>query len=368
MRVLHLGKLCPPNEGGIEVFTSDLLECLNLKSIEADLLCFGDKMEEGMYNGFKFYSCKIDLKLSSALVSLDFVKHFKKLANKYDLIHVHSPNPIAEMLSIFSPRPFVVHWHSDIVRQRILYTFYKPFQQAYLKRAKRIICTSPQYLESSNQVASYKEKAVVIPLGLNPRRLSCDENDEKFVEMKDKIKGKRVVLSIGRLIYYKGFEYLIESAKFLPDDVVVVIAGGGPLYAKLNNLIEKWNLKEKVLLAGKVKDVGIFMKNCDVFCLPSTERSEAFGLVLVEAFYYGKPLITTNVYGSGMSYVNRDGETGFVIPPRDPRAIAEAVMKVLSDKELYDRFSRNALDRVKEFDINSVVDRIIDVYNQVLEG
>ncbi|MGC9109194.1 MAG: glycosyltransferase [Caldimicrobium sp.] len=368
MKVLHLGKLCPPNEGGIEVFTYDLLEYLNSNGLQADLLCFGDKTLESTYNGFRFFSCKMNMKLSSAPLSWDFVNYFNKLAKNYDLIHVHSPNPLAEMLSIFSNKPVIVHWHSDIVKQKILYKFYKPFQQAMLKKAKKIICTSPQYLESSQQIEKFKDKAIVIPLGLNPKRLVYDENDKKFLEIKERIRGKKIVLSVGRLIYYKGFEYLIESAKFLPDDVIVLIVGGGPLYDKLVRMIENLELKEKVFLTGRVKDVGIFIKNCDIFCLPSVERSEAFGLVLLEALYYGKPLITTDVYGSGMSYVNKDGETGFVVPSKNPKALADAINKILFDRELYETFSKNALERFKEFDITSIGNKIINLYKEVLNS
>jgi glycosyltransferase involved in cell wall biosynthesis len=270
------------------------------------------------------------------------------------------------MLSIFSNKPVIVHWHSDIVKQKILYKFYKPFQQAMLKKAKKIICTSPQYLESSQQIEKFKDKAIVIPLGLNPKRLVYDENDEKFLEIKEKIRNKKIVLSVGRLVYHKGFEYLIESAKFLPNDAIVIIVGDGPLYNKLSDLVKKLNLKDKVFLTGriKVKDVGIFIKNCYVFCLSSV--LESFGLVLVEALYYRKPLITTDVYGSGMSYVNKDGETGFVVSSKNPKALAEAINKILSDKKLYETFSKNALERFKEFEITSIGNKIINLYKEVL--
>ncbi|MDK2922257.1 MAG: hypothetical protein PWR24_1814 [Desulfonauticus sp.] len=366
MKVLHLGKLCPPNEGGIEVFTYDLLEYLNSKGIKADLLCFGDRTFEDDYRGFKYFSCKMNLKLSSAPLSIDFIKKFVKLAKNYDIIHVHSPNPLAEVLSIFSSKPLIIHWHSDIVKQKILYLFYKPFQQATLKKATKIICTSPQYLESSKQISRFKDKAIVVPLGLNTQRLTHDEGDKKFLELIDRVKEKKIVLSIGRLIYYKGFEYMVQAAKYLHDNVVVVIVGDGPLYSKLKGMIDQLGLNDKVFLTGRVNDIGIFLKNCDLFCLPSIERSEAFGLVLVEALFYGKPLVTTDVYGSGMSYVNKSGETGLVVPPKDPKALAGAINKILSDSKLYKKFNYNAKERFKEFEISSIENRIITLYKEVL--
>lgn len=167
-------------------------------------------------------------------------------------------------------------------------------------------------------------------------------------------------------MYYKGFEYLIESAKYLNDNTIVLIVGAGPLYEDLINLIKKLALEEKVYLIGKVENIQTFIKKCDVFCLPSVERSEAFGLVLVEALFYGKPLVTTEVYGSGMSYVNKNNITGLVVPPKNPKALADAINKILMDKDLYQKFSKNALERFKEFEISSVGDKILALYEEVL--
>ncbi len=173
-------------------------------------------------------------------------------------------------------------------------------------------------------------------------------------------------MSIGRLVYYKGFEYLIESGQYVKDDVVIVIVGGGSLYERLKNMVKRLNLENKVHLAGRVEDVYSYIKNAGVFCLPSVERAEAFGLVLVEALYFGKPLITTAVEGSGMNYINQNGITGLVVPPRDAKALADAINKILSDSALYERFSKNALERFKEFEITSIGDKIISLYKEVL--
>jgi len=369
MKVLHLGKFCPPKEGGIEVFSYDLLEALNKKGVQADLLCFGETTKEDIYRNFKYFACKRNIKLNSAPLSFDFAKTFKKIVDDYDIIHVHSPNPLAEALTLFADKETIIHWHSDIVKQKISYIFYKPIQQKVLKKATKIIVTSPQYLSTSKQVANYKDKSVVIPSGLNPKRLEIKNEDlNEFERVKNKIKNKKVVLSVGRLVEYKGFEYLIEAGKYLREDIVVLIAGGGPLYEKLNKKIQELNLYNKVFLLGRVKNVSVFMKNCDLFCLPSVSRNEAFGLVLVEALYFGKPLVTTNVEGSGMNFVNINDETGLVVPPKNPKALAEAINKILSDESLYQKFSKNALSRFKYFEIDSIAEKLIELYNDILKG
>ncbi len=365
MRVLHLGKLCPPKEGGIELFTYDLLEYLNAKGIKADLLCFGDKDEESEYNGFRYFSCKLKMKLNSALISFNFIKKFSDLISKYDIIHIHSPNPLAEMLSIFSVKSTIIHWHSDIIRQKISYFFYKPFQQLLLKKAQRIICTSPQYLETSKQIQKFRNKAEVIPSGLNPKRLLTQSDDPKIGEILPRVKGKKIILSIGRLVKYKGFEYLIEASKYINQDSVIIIVGDGDLRESLKEKINQLKNKDKVILIGRVENVANYLKLCDIFVLPSISRNEAFGLVLVEALYFGKPLVTTDVKGSGMSYVNKNGETGFVVPPRDPKSLADAINKILTDKTIYIKFSLNARKRFKEFEISSIGKKIIKIYEEV---
>lgn len=367
MRIIHLGKLCPPNEGGIELFSYDLLEYLNNNGIKADLLCFGNKNITRKYKNFSYFESKMIVKLNSAPLSYAFYKTFNDIAENYDIIHVHSPNPLAEILAIKTDKKVIIHWHSDIVKQKIMYKFYKPVQQRALKKAKKIIVTSPQYLETSEQLKFVKDKAVIIPSGLNSKRLANSDDYTEYEKIENQIKNKKIVLSVGRLVQYKGFEYLIESAKYLNDDTVILIAGGGPLYKELWQKIVKLNLQAKVILPGRVNNVSIFMKMCNLFCLPSITRNEAFGLVLVEALYFGKPVVTTNVEGSGMNYVNQDGKTGLVVEPKNPLALAEAINKILSDKKIYDVFSKNALERFKEFDISSIGQKIIDVYREVIK-
>jgi len=194
---------------------------------------------------------------------------------------------------------------------------------------------------------------------------------KKFFEsIKNKIKRRKIVLSIGRFVYYKGFEYLIESARILKnkkiDNIAFIIIGYGELYNKLKQKIEDYKLSNNVFLLNNIKNVNIFLKNCDIFCLPSIERTEAFGLVLLEALYYGKPLITTNVYGSGMSYINKNGLTGFVVKARDAKEIAKAILKLANNKKLYKKFSLNASKRFNEFRIDSIGDKIIKLYKGLM--
>ncbi len=365
MNVLHLGKFGPPREGGIELFTYDLLEYLNNNSIKADLLCFDNITRRGTYKNFQYYSCKTNFIINSAPFSFDYCRIFKEIKNNYDLIHIHSPNPIAEVLALSCNKNIVIHWHSDIVRQKIIYLIYKAIQKKVLKRSKIIVCTSPHYLETSVQLEGFKDKCVVIPLGLAQERLN-NKSDLYNEKLFNALKNKRIVLSIGRLVKYKGFEYLIDSAKYLSEEIIICIAGAGKLYNKLQKRILKNDLQNKVILLGKVSNISFWMRKCDLFCLPSVSRNEAFGLVLVEAFYFGKPVITTNVNGSGMNFINMDGITGFVVNHEDSKAIANAINTILSNENLRKKFSQNAIERFKEFEIDKVGENIKMLYEEIL--
>lgn len=365
MKILQLAKLCPPCEGGIDIYSYDLTEELYKLGVDVDIICFSNVTKKES-KGFTQFSTKINAKIHSALISWDLIKIFLKIRKNYDILHVHVPNPLLEILTFFFDKRIVIHWHSDVVRQKMAYWLYKPLQKQMLKRADVIICTSSQYKATSKILKPFQDKIEIIPLGINPDRLTqLTSIDDNYLKLLEKAKGKKIVLSIGRLVTYKGFEYLIEAALYLPDDTIIWIAGGGPLYKRLSKKIKQLKLENKVLLLGKVKNIGEYLRRCDVFCLPSISRNEAFGLVLIEALFFGKPLVTTNVEGSGMSFVNLDGITGYIVPPKNPQRLAEAISKILNDQNLLKSFSENAKQRFQEFHIRVSAQKIIELYRKL---
>lgn len=370
MKVLQLGKHYPFNYGGIERFYFDLAKELTTQGVECDIFCANESknnkifMEENIkiitYGRFAF-------KASTSLSYKIFLQ-LKAIINDYDILHVHAPDPMITIaLSILKPKvPIIIHWHSDIVKQKNLKKMFLPFQNWLLNNAKLIIATSPNYIESSSDLSKYKYKCKAIPSGLNPKRLLLD--NEIYNNLKTQYKNKKIIYSFGRMSDYKGFEYLIESSKYLSDEFIVLIAGGGNR-SKYENIIKELKLSEKVKLLGRIDDreVGAYYNLADIFVLPSISRNEAFGLVQAEAMYFAKPIVSTNIEGSGVSYVNQDMSTGLIIPIKNPKAIADACIKVLNDKKLYDSFSVNARKRFdKYFDIKSITQEIIKKYKEVL--
>lgn len=367
MKVLHFGKYYPPYFGGVEKVNYDLVERLNQKpDCEVDELCFAHKVgyqETFVPDGYKVIRVPIwGIKFSTPLPK-SIVRAFWKLRNDYDVIHVHVPNPIASIVSLMAPKrtKIVVHWHSDIVKQKILLKFFKPFQTAFLKRASAIIATSQNYVDYSEELKPYVNKVSVIPIGLDASEMQYSDKDVE--KIKAEYSGKKIVLCIGRLTYYKGHQYLIEAAKQLNNNTVVLIGGVGELQKELEGTIRLNKVEEKVKLIGRIPQelIYAYYKAADVFCLPSITRAEAFGVVLLEALAMGTPIVTCNIEGSGVPWVNQDGETGYNVPVRDPNALAEKITLILSDSAISTQLSDNC---VKRFQSHFALDKMIsDTYS-----
>lgn len=367
-KVLQLGKFYPPNLGGIETTIYNITEELNKRGIRCDVLCSNSKREykEEFINNYKVYRTKSYGKLASTSISFQMISKLKEIIVNYDIVHVHHPDPMAN-LALFLTYPkdkkIVLHYHADIIRQKFFLKFYKPLLFWMLKRADAIIGTSSNHIEGSPFLKEFLHKVYIIPLGI--KRLFF--NEEEVKKIRNKFMNKKIVFSLGRMVYYKGFEYLIKSAEFLDNSYVILIGGDGPERKKLENLARKF--KNKVFLLGKIpqEELGNYYQACDVFCLPSIERAEAFGLVIVEAMSFGKPIVATKIPYSGVSWVNQDDITGYNVEPKNPKALAEAIIKICEKKELYTRLSQNARERFKSiFTVEAMVNKIINLYESLL--
>jgi len=244
--------------------------------------------------------------------------------------------------------PWVIHWHSDVIGDqaskliKFFYPLYAFFETKILKRAALIISTSEPYKASSKPLMPFLDKTTVIPLGIK------DVKKNKIIKTSNDF----VVLSVGRLTYYKGFESLIKAfAKLKDEPLNLKIVGNGEEFDNLNRLIKKLDLQSRVKILTGVTNENLsdIYQSCDVFCLPSIERTEAFGVVLLEAMRAKKPCIVTNVRGSGMSYVVKHNETGLIVNKNDPSALAQEILNLYKNPkfagELGDRGSERYLSQ-----------------------
>ncbi len=369
MKILQLGKFYPPDIGGIENAIYNITEELNKREIVCDVLCSNSesKYTEDVFNGYKVYRTKSYGKVASTSITPQIIFKLREIVSRYDIIHMHHPDPMANLaLFIVNPKKqkVILHWHSDIIRQKFLLKFYLPLQNWLLNRADAIIGTTIEYIAGSNYLSKYKHKCVSIPCGI--RKFDYDINIVN--QLRERYRGKKVIFALGRFVYYKGFEYLILSANYMNEDTVLIIGGDGPLKSKYLKMVKKYNLGEKVYLIGNIPQeiLGSYYEFCDIFCLSSIDKSEAFGLVQLEAMSFGKPVVATNIPGSGVNWVNQDGITGLNVKPEKPVELANAFKHILKNERLY-IFSQNAERRFKEeFTIEKETDRIVELYTRVL--
>ena len=330
MRILEVSKLYPPFWGGIETVVYDISTVLRQKEHNVDVLCVSDKNKstKEIVDGVNVYRCGSFAHLASTYLSFKFIKVWRKIRNNYDVIHVHLPNPLAVLaIVLFKPQKgckIIVHWHSDIVKQKYLKIPFIPLERWLLNRSSKIIATSQIYAYASQDLKKFLSKVEIIPIGIDEERMVAAP--EAIERIRQRYTDKFVIFALGRHVYYKGFEYLLDAAKYLDDKYIILLGGQGELTPRLQEKIKQHNLDEKVKLLGKIsaEELPAYFSAADVFCLPSVERSEAYGVVQLEAMACGTPVISTNIKGSGVSWVNKHGITGIVVPVKDSKALADS--------------------------------------------
>lgn len=371
LRVLQLGKFYPI-KGGVEKVMYDLTtgfaERFSHKVI-CDMMCAdGEKGSRTIHLGgnARLICCRTLWKVAATMISPSMIHTLKKECRNYDIIHVHHPDPmacIALFLSGYKGK-VVLHWHSDIQKQKVLLKFYQPLQEWLLKRADLILGTSPVYLAESPCLQSVQGKTRCLPIGVEPMRPQA----ERVAAIREKYPCKKIVFSLGRLVAYKGYEYLIEAARFLDDDYVLLIGGTGPLKAELDEKIKMLGLEGKVVLLGRVSDEDLpaYYGACELFCLSSVQKTEAFGIVQIEAMSCGKPVVATNIPGSGVSWVNAHGQSGLNVAPESGRELAEAIRAIAGDEVVYSGYSRRAELRYRSlFTKERMIENLLDIYHNL---
>jgi len=279
-----------------------------------------------------------------------------------DVVQIHHPNPMANISYLLSNEPgkLIVLYQSDIIRQKMSYALYTPFLMKMLQRAHRIIVTSTNYLESSPLLARFKGKCVLIPLGIDLRRFKREGNEGEIASIRSHY-GDRIILFVGRLTHYKGVSYLLEAMKGISGQLLII--GKGDLEGKLKNQAAQNGLLTKVNFLGELGEDKMvpFFHACDLLVLPSISRNEAFGLVQLEAMACYKPVVSTDLE-TGVPFVNRNGVTGFIVPPRDSWALAEAINRLLEDESLRNRMGVEGRRRVER----ELARETLKLYDEVL--
>lgn len=368
-KILHISKYYYPFMGGLEDVCKSIID--TTMEYEQMVLCFSEGKEnrDEIINGVRVFRVGLLCETARQPISFSFHTIMRRIIRNYhpDIIHLHAPNPLASllcMINMSSNTKLIVHWHSDIIVQPVLHALFSPVESKLLKRADAIIATSPNYIEGSELLRRNRKKCTVIPNTVATNKLDDPYDEEQIKALREKY-GK-FVFFVGRHVTYKGIEYLIDSARELGDETNVIIAGKGPLTSEL---IDRAAGLSNVRFIGRVSDeeLGNYMRACTVFAFPSITKNEAFGVVLAEAMYCGAVPVCFTIEGSGVNWVNLDGETGLVVKNGDVKAYANAIRTLIDNDELREKFSKNAHDRVENLFLSQCIKQVIsDLYENVI--
>ena len=367
LRILEVNKAYYPHIGGIETIIRQYSEELGkLEDTDVKVLVCRD----GRGRTIREKMCGVDITRAGSLgtyfscpLSLSFFRHFRRMAKNADVVHIHVPFPLADaalLLSGFRGR-VVVSWHSDIVKQKKLMLFYKPFMRYLLKRADMILTATEGHVEHSLYLPEFRDKCRVLPYGIVPEEyLSVPRRPVLTEKAADKNSVK--VFFTGRLVYYKGVNVLLRAFEKVKG-CELFIAGTGELGSSLRKYVREHGMEDKVHFLGFLPDETLRQAyaDCDIFVLPSVAPSEAFGIVQLEAMVYGKPVINTSL-PSGVPYVSLHGKTGLTVPPQSPKALAKAISLLAEDRELREKLGRAAAERAAEcFSEKKILQRLYEL-------
>jgi len=369
IRVLHVYRTYfPDTQGGLEEVIRQI--CCNTleRNVESRVFTLSNDLEPAIIEREEgeVHRFRRTFEVASCGVAVGARVGFRRLVDWADIIHYHFPWPFADLLHFLASvrKPSVVTYHSDIVRQKGLMQLYRPLMQAFLGRIDVIVSTSKNYFFSSKVLGRYREKVEIIPIGLDDG-VYPTVSEQELSSIRNR-EGEKFFLFVGVLRYYKGLHILLDALQ--GTSLKCVIVGAGPVEEELKQQVIRLGLSN-VRFLGYVSDREkvALMKLCRAVIFPSHLRSEAFGVTLLEGAMYGKPLVSTEI-GTGTSYINVDSETGFVVPPKDPIALRNVMLKLDQDSALAQRMGKMARLRYEsKFTGRLMGERYANLYGRLYE-
>ena len=368
MHILQVYKDYYPVLGGIEGHLRLLSEGLAARGHTVTVLTSGRGRRDDLreLGGVRVIAAGRLATIASAPISPALLTHAAR--QRPDLVHLHMPDPTGDLaLALAGPRvPLVVSYHSDIVRQRRLLTLYAPLLRRTLRRAARIIAASPAYVHSSPFLAPLAGRCTVLPYGIDLDRFARPD-PARITAIQARYPGP-LALFVGRLRYYKGVDQLVRAMAMAPGRALIIGADATVRRADLEQLAQDLGVAERVhfLSVEDDADLPAYYHAADLLVLPSVERSEAFGIVQIEAQAAGLPVVATEL-GTGTSYVTLHGQTGIIVSPADPQALAQAIRALMESETLARALGAAGRRRAEaEFSLARMLDRAEAVYAEAL--
>ncbi len=348
-------------ETHLKVLCDELQKCVDIQIVVANE---GRYRTEERIDGIPVTRLGTWCNLSSAPVCPGLASKIRTA--RAELIHIHYPHPTAILAYLASGHKgrLIIAYHSDIIRQKVLGRAFQPLLHCALKRCAALVAASLNYVDTSPVLSANRGLCHVIPYGIPLEQFERHDGMEAAGIRAQY--GPRIVLSVGRLVYYKGLMYLIRAMSRVDGRLLIV--GDGPLRHDLEREAQARGVRERVVFLGKVPDVAPYYHAADVFVLPSIARSEAFGIVQLEAMACGKPVVNTWL-DSGVPFVSIDGVTGLTVPPKNPEALARAINLLLDDPARRIEYGEAARRRVQqEFSMELMARRTLELYRSVMSA
>jgi rhamnosyl/mannosyltransferase len=373
VKVLHLGKF-DGDVGGIErqlrVLLGGLPDDIAPVNLVANDSAVTDEHRRYRYLTVRAASHGVVASVAVA-PSLPLLARRLHREHRFDIVHLHFPDPLGQLAAMALPRAVkrVISWHSDIVKQRAALALYRPLLDPFVRDADAIIGATPQHFSASEQMAAGRPGQIreVIPYGFDAAAFAwSDLARARRAALAAAPPARPVVFTVGRHVYYKGFDVLIRALRTV--DAELWIGGRGPMTEHYRAAAHGAGVADRVRFLGFVPDEELvaYYDACDVFCMPSTERAEQFGLVQLEAMHCGKPVVATRL-GTGVEYVTRDGVNGLLVAPRDEAALAAALNRLLADPALRRQYGEAGRQRVaSEFSVQQMVDKTVALYRRLV--
>ena len=353
MRVLQFGRFWNEQYGGVERHVALLGKGLAAQGIDVVNLVANVGLPSRDETAARYqliqawsFGMAYGTALAPALVLKALALHQQE---PFDLFHLHFPDPLSHLTSMMLPRnvPRVITWHSDIIRQKRLLALYKPFLQRIARQADALVAATQAHFDVSTQIPGDipLERRHVIPYGLDYAPLALQPRTTALRDdLRALAQGRGLVFALGRHVYYKGFDVLIDAMQH--TDAFLILGGDGPLRPQLEQQAMALGLSERIFFAHRIpeEDLTAYFHACDIFCMPSVEQAEAFGLVQLEAMACGKPVVCTQL-NNGVNIVNIEGETGLAVPVRDPVALGKTLETLMQDAASRLRLGQQGLRR-----------------------
>ena len=356
LNVVQLGKHFPPQYfGGIEVMTELSARAL-ASEYNVTVICHNTGLGrvEEVRDGYRIVRCGTQLKCFSQPISLLMGLELRRA--RPDLIHYHAPNLWGALMIVLFARatPLIVTHHADIEGRGLLKRITIPLYHLLLGRTRCVLVNSLKNAQISTDLRSEIARVVAVPHGIDEGLYVVDEPKyREIIEQKRRRFAERIVVGfIGRLVWYKGLSELLRAASRLAD-VSLLLIGDGPLRGPLEDEAQALRISDRVHFAGTISHAEKVkcLHMMDIFVLPSTHITEAFGIAQIEAQICSLPIVSTSL-PTGVSDINIDGVTGLVVPPGDVEALARALEALAKSKELREscgaRGRKRALEQFSE--------------------